>query len=82
MGILGSILIGALAGWAASMLLKSSSSGLLMNIILGILGGYVGPWLLNLLGIGFSTTWLGFFITSTIGAIVLIVLARILFEKK
>lgn len=82
MGILVSLLIGALAGWAASMLMKSTSSGLLMNIILGILGGYVGPWLLNLLNIGFSSTWLGIFITSTIGAIVLILLARILFGKK
>jgi len=82
MGILVSIIIGAIAGWAASMIMKSNSSGLLLNIILGILGGYVGPWLLNLLNVGFSSTWLGIFVTSTIGAIVLIFAARLLFGKK
>jgi len=45
------ILIGALAGWAAGKLTKGESFGLLGNIIVGIVGGVLGGWIFNQLGI-------------------------------
>ena len=44
-------LIGALAGWAAGKLTKGESFGLLGNIIVGIVGGVLGGWIFNQLGI-------------------------------
>lgn len=41
------ILIGALAGWAAGKLTKGESFGLLGNIIVGIVGGVLGGWILT-----------------------------------
>lgn len=82
MDLLVSVIIGAVAGWLAGLIMKSGSGGLLVNIILGILGGFVGNWLFRTLDISTSGGWLGSIITSTVGAIILIVGARILLRKK
>ena len=75
MGILLSLLIGAVAGWLAGRIMKGSSYGLLMNILLGIVGGYVGSWAFGVLGFQ-STSLLGELISATVGAILLILLVR------
>ena len=51
MGILVSVLIGAAAGWLAGNIMKSNSGGLLMNILLGIVGGFVGNWIFGMLNL-------------------------------
>ena len=73
--VLISVLIGAVAGWLASKLMKSSSNGILFNIILGILGGFVGKWLFDFFSIS-TGSWIGTIVTATVGAIVLIVAVR------
>lgn len=80
MGILISVLIGAVAGWLASKLMKSTSNGVFFNIILGILGGYVGKWLFDFFSIS-TGSWLGTIITATVGAVVLIAAVRFLTKK-
>lgn len=72
------ILIGALAGWLAGQVMKGGGYGLVMNIILGIVGGFLGGWLFGVLGLNTSGGLMGSLITSTVGAIVLIFLARLL----
>jgi len=76
-----SVLIGAFAGWLAGRIMKSNSGGTLLNIILGIVGGYVGNWLFGILNISTEDGWLGSIITSTIGAIILIAAFRFLKKK-
>ena len=49
MGLLYSLLIGAIAGWLAGKIMKGGGFGLLINIILGIVGGAVGNWLFRCL---------------------------------
>ncbi len=49
MGILLWIVFGAIAGWIASVIMKSEG-GLLMDIILGIVGAVVGGFLMNMFG--------------------------------
>lgn len=45
------IILGALAGWIASMVVgNNSSQGALGNIIVGILGAFIGGWLMQLFG--------------------------------
>lgn len=53
MGIIIWIIMGALAGWIASMITgNNASQGMVGNIIVGILGVFVGGWLMNMLGQG------------------------------
>ena len=50
MAILLFILIGAAAGWLAGLIMKGGGFGLLGNIIVGIVGGFLGGWLTRILG--------------------------------
>lgn len=53
MGIISWIIVGALAGWIASMIMgKNAQMGAIANIIVGIIGAFIGGFLMNLLGFG------------------------------
>lgn len=75
-GWIAAIIIGGLAGWLASSVMKSDT-GIFLNIILGIIGAAVASTLLGLFGIGFGG-WIGYLIAGFIGAVILIWLARAL----
>ena len=64
------LLIGLAAGWI-SLIFKGSGSGLLVNLIVGLVGGILGGWLVSLFGWVPTGTW-GTFLSSVIGAIVLL----------
>ena len=67
--------IGAIAGWIAGQLMRGGGFGLLWNIILGILGSFVGNWLFGALGVSVASGLLGSLITSVIGAVVILFIA-------
>ena len=46
-GWIGYIIIGALAGWIAGKIVKGGGSGILMNIVIGIIGALIGGFLLS-----------------------------------
>lgn len=72
------IVIGALAGWIASMIMGTNGSqGLLMDIIVGIIGGVLGGWLFGLIGLGDGGFWWSL-LTAIVGAIILIAILRLL----
>lgn len=73
------IIIGAVAGWLAGLIMKGGGFGFLVNAILGIVGGLVGGWLFGLLGITIGGDY-GPFITAVVGAIVVLFVAG-LFKK-
>lgn len=51
MGIVAWVILGALAGWIASMITgKNKQMGAVANIIVGIIGAFLGGFVLNLLG--------------------------------
>lgn len=52
--MIGTLIIGGLAGWLTGKFTKGEGYGILMNIGLGILGGWFGGWLFGILGLG---TW-------------------------
>lgn len=79
MGILVSILIGAVCGWLASILMHSKG-GLLFYIIAGIIGGALGSFIGKIIGIG-ATGLLGQIIIGVIGTCILIWLCRLIFKK-
>ena len=51
MGIIASLIIGAIAGWLAGLIVRGAGFGLIGNIIIGIIGALVAGWLLPRLGI-------------------------------
>lgn len=73
------LIVGAIAGWLASIVMKTNrSQGLMEDIIVGILGGFIGGFLLNALGVGGAVTGLNLvsILTAFIGAVVLLAILR------
>ena len=70
MSTIGWIIIGAIAGFLAEKIMKRDH-GLLTNIVVGIVGGVIGGWLLSLVGLG-SGGWIWTLITAVIGACLLL----------
>lgn len=78
MSILGWIIIGALAGWIASMITGNDQKmGAGMNILVGIIGGFIGGLTVNLLG-GLGITGFNFWslIVATGGAVILLLIVN------
>ncbi|NLG37225.1 MAG: GlsB/YeaQ/YmgE family stress response membrane protein [Clostridiales bacterium] len=78
MGIIGWIVIGALAGWIASIITKNSRKmGAGANILVGVVGGFLGGLIMNLLGnegiTGFNVWSL---LVATGGAILLLLIVN------
>ena len=78
MNILLWILFGAIAGWIASLIMKTDArQGALLNIVVGIVGAMVGGFIFNLLGgagvTGFNLYSLG---VAVIGAIILLAIVK------
>ena len=74
LGFIAAIIIGAIAGWLAEQFTKSNM-GLLMNIVMGIIGAFVGNGLFALLGIRLGGL-IGNLVSATVGAILVIVIYR------
>ena len=80
MAFLWFILIGIAAGWLAGQIMKGGGYGLVGDLIVGVIGALLGGWLFGLAGIA-SAGLIGQLVVATIGAIVLIVLLRLIKKK-
>lgn len=72
LGFIGWVIIGGLAGWIGSKIMKTDEQmGVLLNIVVGVIGGFVGGWLLSLFGVDVAGggLWFSFF-TCLIGAVI------------
>lgn len=78
-GWIGTLLIGGIAGWIAEKLTKSDM-GVLMNIVVGIIGAYIGGFLANALGLRLGEIFSGWFwgnlIVAVVGAVILLVVVK------
>lgn len=74
MGILAWIILGLIAGWLASIIMKTDNSqGTLADIILGVVGALIGGFLMNILGAqGVTGLNLYSILVATFGAVVCI----------
>ena len=74
------LVLGGLAGWIASMLMgRNAHMGMIGNIVVGILGAFIGGFLMNLLGAAGTTGFnLWSLFVAVIGAVVLLYSARLL----
>jgi uncharacterized membrane protein YeaQ/YmgE (transglycosylase-associated protein family) len=71
------LLVGAIAGWLAGVIVKGFGFGLLGNIVVGIVGAVIAGWLFGAVGWTFGGGIIGSIIHATIGAVILLVLLRI-----
>jgi uncharacterized membrane protein YeaQ/YmgE (transglycosylase-associated protein family) len=72
------IIIGGIAGWAASKIVRGGGSGILLDIVVGIVGGYVGGMLLGWfhVDVEHGRRWFTFF-TALLGAVILLFIVRL-----
>jgi len=75
------LLIGAIAGWLAGLVLKGHGQGVLVNMVVGILGAVLASWLLPKVGIYIGGGFIATTINATIGAVILLVVLR-LFSRR
>ena len=71
------LVIGAVAGWLAGMIMKGGGFGLVGDIIVGVVGSLIGGWLFGLLGIA-AGGLIGSIIAAVVGAIILIAILRLI----
>ena len=70
------LIIGAVAGWLAGMLVKGGGFGLIGDIVVGIVGALIGGWLAGALGISIGSGLVASIVTAVIGAVILLVIVR------
>ena len=68
------ILIGIVAGYVAGKIIRGGGFGLLVNLVLGIIGGVLGGWVFSLFGLA-ATGIIGSLITSVVGAVLFLWIA-------
>ena len=68
------LLVGGIAGWLAGVIVQGTGFGLVADIALGIVGAFLGNWLLPRLGIHLGGGFVAEVIIATIGALVLLIL--------
>ncbi len=73
---IGWILIGLIAGWLAGKISRGRGFGCLANVLLGLIGALLGGWIFTKLGI-FGGGWLYSLAAATIGAVLLVLIARL-----
>jgi len=68
------IIVGAVAGWLAGLIVKGVGFGLLGNIVVGIVGAFIAGYLFPAIGISIGQGVVAAIVHSTIGAVILLVL--------
>jgi uncharacterized membrane protein YeaQ/YmgE (transglycosylase-associated protein family) len=77
-GIIIWLIVGAIAGWLAGMVVKGGGFGLIGDIIVGIVGAVIAGWLLPQLGIVIGSGIVGAIIDAFIGAVILLIILRLI----
>jgi len=71
------LVIGAVAGWLAGLIVQGFGFGLIGNIIVGIVGALIAGWLLPRIGLAFGGGILAAIIHAVIGAVILLLIIRL-----
>jgi len=71
------LFVGLVAGWLAGQIVRGSGFGLIGDLVVGIVGAFIGDWLLPRLGIHLGVGMVAAIANATVGAIVLLLLVRL-----
>ena len=69
------LLIGLIAGWLAGKVVRGGGFGVVGDMIVGVIGAFLGGWLFSLIGIS-AGGLIGSLVTAFVGAVVLILILR------
>ena len=72
------LVVGAIAGWLAGMVVKGGGYGLIGDIVVGILGGLFAGWLLPQVGVVIGSGMIAAIIDAFIGAVILLIALRLI----
>src|SRR5271155_1373051 len=72
------LIVGAIAGWLAGMVVKGGGFGLIGDIVVGIVGAFIAGWLLPRIGLFIGGGFIADVINAFIGAVILLVIIRLI----
>jgi len=72
------VIVGALAGWLAGLIVKGYGFGLLGNIVVGIVGAFIAGLLFPRLGFSLGSGIAGGVLHATVGAVILLLLIKVI----
>ena len=72
------LIVGAIAGWLAGMVVKGGGFGLIGDIVVGIIGALIAGWLLPQIGIAIGSGIVAAIIDAFIGAVILLVIIKLI----
>ena len=72
------LIIGGIAGWLASMIVKGAGFGLIGDIIVGVIGAFIAGAILPRIGILIGGGIIGSIINATIGAVILLLVIKVI----
>jgi uncharacterized membrane protein YeaQ/YmgE (transglycosylase-associated protein family) len=76
-GLLVIIVVGIVAGWLAGKVMEGGGFGLIGDLLVGLIGAFIGDWLLPRLGIHLGAGIVSLIINAFIGAVVLLLILRL-----
>jgi uncharacterized membrane protein YeaQ/YmgE (transglycosylase-associated protein family) len=71
------VIVGVIAGWLAGKIVDGGGFGFITDLAVGIIGAFIGDWLLPRLGIHLGVGLIALIANATIGAIILLVIIRL-----
>jgi len=77
--IIAILVVGIIAGWLAGVLVRGTGFGLIGDLAVGIVGAFIGNWVLPHLHIYLGEGWVAAIVNALIGAIILLVVIRLIF---
>ena len=72
------LIVGAIAGWLAGLMVSGFGFGLVGNIVVGIVGAFIAGYLFPAIGVSLGSGILAAILHSTIGAVILLVLIKVI----
>ena len=82
MALLWFVIIGAVAGWLAGQFMRGYGFGLLGDIVVGIIGAFIGGYLFRRVGVEIGHGMLGSLIVAFVGAVLLLFIVRLFTGRK
>jgi uncharacterized membrane protein YeaQ/YmgE (transglycosylase-associated protein family) len=78
-GLLVTLVIGLIAGWLAGQIMRGSGYGLVGDLIIGIIGAFIGSWLWHFFNLpSLGNIWVNNIVSATVGALVLLFILRLI----
>jgi len=71
------LFVGLVAGWLAGQIVQGTGFGLIGDMVIGVVGAFLGDWLMPRLGLHLGVGTIGAIINATIGAVVLLLVIRL-----